>query len=215
MYYDNKQTFYVKQYGPTVIIGVVSLILISSGIFLYVKSTNMKNPFAKKTEVIQTVDTDNNAAEETNAIIKETKVEEPKTDVVVDKYFETLPALEKSKEVNVTNVSDTGNITVESDGDKLEITLIGVDFKYSNQSAIEKIKTDLLNKKVKIAFDNLRSENNKTYAYIFSEKLLYNAELLKTGLFTIKTERKNICLNTELANAQALARQNSLGVWKK
>jgi endonuclease YncB( thermonuclease family) len=175
----------------------------------------MQNPFAKKTEVIQTVDTSNNAAEETNAIIEETKVEEPKTDVVVNKYFETLPALEKSKEVNVTNVSDTGDITVESDGDKLEITLIGVDFKYSNQSAIEKIKTDLLNKKVKIAFDNLRSENNKTYAYIFSEKLLYNAELLKTGLFTIKTERKNICLNTELANAQALARQNSLGVWKK
>lgn len=55
----------------------------------------------------------------------------------------------------------------------------------------------------------------KTYAYVFNGKTLYNAELLKTGLVTLKTERKNIKLNSELASAQAYARQNSLGIWKK
>ncbi len=209
MYYDNKQTFYVKQYGPAVIISAVSLVLISSGIFIYLKSTNMGNPFKKNVEIVQTI---NNKEEdiivEDNSLKDETKVE-------FVKYFENLPTLEKSKEVNVTNVSDTGKITVEVDGDKLEITLIGVDFKYSNSNTIQRIKSDLLNTKVKIAFDNIRSENDITYAYIFNDKLLYNAELLKSGLFTIKTERKNISLNTELANAQAYSRQNSLGVWKK
>jgi hypothetical protein len=222
MYYDNKSTFYVKQYGPAVIVSVASLILISSGIFIYLKSSNMENPFNKKTEITQTIDKNEATAaleEEKNALVSEPKVEEvvvktPAPTAVV-KYFENLVALEKSKDVNVINVSTSGRITLETDGDKLEVTLIGVDFKYNKEAAVEQIKTDLLNKKVKIAFDKLRSDSEITYAYIFKDNLLYNAELLKTGLVTLKTERTNTELNVDLSKAQSYARQNSLGVWKK
>jgi len=223
MYYDNKSTFYVKQYGPAVIVSVLSLVLIASGIFIYLKSSNMGNPFKNQTEVTQVVD--KNAAavnkEESNALVVEPKVEE----VVVKptepapvanlKYFQDLVALEKSKDVTVTNISTTGSVTVEVDGDKLEVALIGVDFKYAKESAIEQMKTDLLNKQVKIAFDKLRSDSDRTYAYIFKDNTLYNATLLKTGLVTLKTERTNKELTSELSKAQTYARENSLGVWNK
>jgi len=223
MYYDNKSTFYVKQYGPAVIVSVASLVLIASGIFIYLKSSNMENPFNKKTEITQAVDNNAKTAEleeEKNALAEEPKVEEVvvpevKVEPVVVKYFENLVSSKKSEDVNVINVSASGSITVEKDGDKLEVTLIGIDFKYAKESAIQKINTDLLNKKVKIAFDKLRSDSNGTYAYIYKDDTLYNAELLKSGLVTLKTERTNITLNSELSKAQSYARTNSLGVWKK
>lgn len=230
MYYDNKQTFYVRQYGPAIIISVASLLLIASGIFIYMKTSNTGLLFAKNNEISQTVDStaaNTNTEENTSDLKTEPiKVEEPvvennalveetKSSTEIVKYFDNLKALEKSKEVNVVNVNTSGSINIEVDGDKLEITLIGIDLKYSNDSAIQKIKTDLLNKKVRIAFDEVRSENSVTYAYVFNGDSLYNAELLKTGLATLKTERKNIKLNSELAKAQTYARENSLGVWKK
>ncbi|MDF2865957.1 MAG: nuclease ue [Clostridia bacterium] len=236
MYYDNKKAFYMKQYGPAIIISVVSLVLIGSGIFIYLKSAGVVNPFAKDKEIAQTINTNaanTNTQENTNNLTPTIeKVEEPvkvevpvvennalvdetKTSTEIVKYFDNLAALEKSKEVNVVNVNTSGSINIEVDGDKLEITLIGIDFSYSNDSAKEKMKTDLLNKKVKIAFDELRSADGKTFAYVFNGKTLYNAELLKTGLVTLKTERKNIKLNSELASAQAYARENSLGIWNK
>ena len=227
MYYDNKSTFYLKQYGPAVVVSVLSLVLIASGVYIYLKSSNMGNPFKTKTEVTQVVDTNtatinkDESVKEENALVNEPKTAEvakptePVAAVTVVKYFENLVALEKSKDVNVTNVSTTGTITVEVDGDKLEVTLIGVDFKYSKDSAVEKMKTDLLDKKVKIAFGKLRSDSDHTYAYVFKDNSFYNADLLKTGLVTLKTERTNTELNSDLSSAQAYARQNSLGVWKK
>jgi endonuclease YncB( thermonuclease family) len=192
------------------------------------KSSNINNPFSQNKEIAQTIDNTEASVDSQENVINEEPVKEDTTPVEsnalvneqesneeIIKYFESLPELEKSKEVNVINVNPSGSINVEVDGDKLEITLIGIDFKYSDDLAINKIKFDLLNKKVKVAFDKLRSENGKTYAYVYSGKSLYNAELLKTGLVTLKTERKNIELNKDLANAQAYARQNSLGVWKK
>lgn len=230
MYYANKQTFYIRQYGPAVIVSLVSLVLIASGVFIYLKSTNTS---INQAEVAQTVDTQNSnntitenseepakvddtLQEESNALVnipEQPKVEEKKE---VVKYFENLPTLEKSKEVNVTNVSTSGTVTVETDGDTLEVTLIGIDFKYSKDTAVQKIKTDLLNKKVKIAFDNVKSANGVNYAYVYRDsKMSYNAELLKAGLVTLKSERKNTSLNQELASAQAYARDNYLGIWKK
>ncbi|MDD4387476.1 MAG: thermonuclease family protein [Clostridia bacterium] len=223
MYYDNKSTFYIKQYGPAVIVSVISIVLIASGVFIYLKSSDIGNPFKNKTEVTQLVDTNSATAnkEETNALVSETKVEEvvvkntEPANVENVKYFENLVASEKSKDVTVTNISASGSVTVEVDGDKLEVALIGIDFKYSKESAIEKMKTDLLNQQVKIVFDTLRSDSDRTYAYIFKDNSLYNATLLKTGLVTLKTERTNKELNNELSKAQTYARENSLGVWKK
>jgi len=226
MYYDNKSTFYVKQYGPAVIVSVVSLVLIASGIFIYLKTSNMENPFNNKAETAQVVNTNKTTtdSEENNALAVEPKVEvvpvkavvaEVKPAAVVVKYFENLVSGEKSKDVNVINISAAGKVTVEIDGDKLEVALIGVDFKYAKDSTYDKMKADLLNKKVKIAFDKLKSDSDNTYAYIYKDNSLYNADLLKTGLVTLKTERTNTALNSDLSKAQSYARENSLGVWKK
>ena len=37
MYYDNKSAFYFKQYGTQIIVGIVCLIIVISGLFLYFK----------------------------------------------------------------------------------------------------------------------------------------------------------------------------------
>lgn len=229
MYYANKQTFYVRQYGPAVIISVISLILIASGIFIYTKSSNPTQIETANTQTVEqnieenevtenvenTVKEEGNDLQESNALIDESKLQEESKEEVV-KYFENLPTFEKSKEVNVISVNPSGTVTVEKGGDKLEITLIGIDYKYSKGEAVNKITTDLLNKKVKVAFDTVRSNNNVNYAYIYRDnKVSYNAELLKTGLVTLKSERKNTKLNKELADAQAYARSGFLGAWKK
>lgn len=218
MYYANKSTFYVKQYGPAVIISAITLIVVGSGIYMYFKYPSVLGSlFKKNTNIAQTVNntTTDTSTKKDDTVESNALANEEKTEPIVNKYFETLPALQKSKDVTVTNVSSTGAITVQVDEDKMEITLIGVDFKYSKSSAFDKIKSDLLNKQVKIAFGNLRSENGINYAYVFQGKSLYNAELLKTGEATLKTERKNTELNADLASAQAYARQNLLGVWNK
>ena len=41
MYYNNKSTFYVKQYGPTVLIIVISVLLIFVGVYAYLSSTKL------------------------------------------------------------------------------------------------------------------------------------------------------------------------------
>lgn len=229
MYYDTKKDFYIKQYGPAAVVTISSIVLILSGVFIYVKSTNSEDLIANKIDEEQTTNIDvtenilpenenindevietNNVEEESNALVDETK-----SNAEVIKNFESLLVMQKSTELDVLNINESGTITVKVDCSKLEITLIGIDFKYSNNSTIEKMKEDLLNKKVQLVFDNVRMENNLTYAYIYCNNTLYNAELLKTGLVTLKTERNNIQLNNILASAQAYARENSLGVWNK
>ena len=38
MYYDSKSSFYVKQYGPKVFIIVFSLLLVSAGLYIYMRN---------------------------------------------------------------------------------------------------------------------------------------------------------------------------------
>ena len=54
------------------------------------------------------------------------------------------------------------------------------------------MEKDLLNKNVKIEFDNSKLDKNKAYAYIYLSDELYNTQLLKEGCATLRVERKNI-----------------------
>lgn len=228
MYYDNKSAFYMKQYGPAVIVSIISLILMGSGIFIYSQTSKSSSAYAK--EIAQSVNITSASVKTNETVVEEkqevkveekkeeTKVtEEVKTPVTtVSKYFETLTKYNKSKDVNVTKISDSGIISLEIDGDTLDIALIGIDYKYSKSSTYEKIRSDLLNKKVKIAFDNVKTVNNVNYAYVYSAgNTSYNETLLKTGLVTLKSERQNTLLNKELSAAQSYARENKLGIWNK
>lgn len=226
MYYNNKSTFYVKQYGPAVIISIVSILLIGTGAFIYFKTSGMDNPFKNNMQIADSTQDKVEQKKEENKPKEELIVE--KNAVVEDniknevattsnpKYFDELPLLEKSKISKITNISKECRLTIEVDDAKVELSMIGVDYKNSNLDVIiEKLKTDLLNKDIRIAFDTVKSDNGMTYGYIYKENKLYNSELLKTGLVTLKTERKNNHLNKDLAAAQAYARENSLGIWKK
>lgn len=233
MYYDNKSTFYMKQYGPAIVVGVASIMLIGSGLYIYFKTS--VNPLNKNTEIAkeQTIKSSETINEEKKEV-KQEKVEpktvvkeEPKVESTtsalkeetkpssnISNYFQNMKSLEKSKEVTVKTVKYSGYITVETDNQTLEFLLIGVDLKRLNNDVIDKIKNDILNKKVKIAFDVQKQVDGSNYVYLFESNKLYNAELLKSGLLTLRTERQNISLIQELAKAQAYARDNSLGVWK-
>jgi hypothetical protein len=234
MYYDNKSTFYMKQYGPAIVVGVASIMLIGSGLYIYFKTS--VNPLNRNTEIAkeQTIKSNEIINEEKKEEVKqeiiETKTEfkeEPKVENTtsalkeetkpssnISNYFQNMKSLEKSKEVTVKTVKYSGYITVETDNETLEFLLIGIDLKRLNNDIVDKIKNDLLNKKVKIAFDVQKQVDGSNYVYLFENNKLYNAELLKSGLLTLRTERQNISLIQELAKAQAYARDNSLGVWK-
>ncbi len=234
MYYDNKRTFYVKQYGPTVIVSVIAIALISTGVLFYFNS-NSKNPndaIASKPDE-DLVDVATNIEDNVNEVQEPEKVEpEPQPDVQapapsteeetsalketeVVPYFSNLEKLIISNEVDVTSVDNNGNVSLEYNGDKLTVAMIGINYTYATDATYNKIKSDLEGKKVKIAFDSEREVNGTSYAYIYLNDKLYNATLLESGLATLKSERVNVALATDLSKAQADARSNKLGVWNR
>ena len=44
MYYDNKSTFYIKQYGPAAFTIALSLVLVVGGLYIYLSSNKNNNP---------------------------------------------------------------------------------------------------------------------------------------------------------------------------
>ena len=240
MYYDNKRTFYMKQYGPTVAISVIAVALISVGTLFYLKSKNPNTDIAVSNPQDEIVDvaTDKDTPKEEQVILPQNnisntneqlqekeqekeqeivKTEETEAlkEVEVVPYFKELEKLVISEEVNVTSVDEKGNISLEYNGDKITVTMIGISYKYSTDATYNKIKSDLENKKVKVAFDTEREIAGITYAYVYLDNELYNATLLKSGLATLKSERTNVALATKLSEAQANARDNKLGVWNR
>ena len=72
MYYDNKSTFYIKQYGPAVFTIVISLLLVLGGLYIYLSSNRNNKPqdalVAKNnTQDVQLVEQNNNI-EQTNSL---------------------------------------------------------------------------------------------------------------------------------------------------
>ena len=199
MYYANKSTFYIKQYGPAVLILIISFVLIGSGIYIYLKSDNSSKP-------VTNIVADNKVDETTNKEVKtetevETKVEEKKNEEVKEEVkvtstnileeLNSLGVLEKSNKYKVSKVNDTGSVVISNGNTDTTVYLIGVDIK--DKKAINNMKTDILNKEITIAFDNQRTENKKMYVYLYDQNdKLYNETILKSGFAVLKTERENV-----------------------
>ncbi len=232
MYYDNKRTFYVKQYGPTVLVSVIALALISTGVIYYfgsngkVQDDNIaNNPDGQPlVDVATNIGSDENieapATEEQNKpVIDESEIPEETSalkNVEPVPYFNVLEKLTLSDNVSVTSVDEKGNVSLKhSEGDTIVVSMIGIDYTYSTNATYDKIKKDLEGKEVKIAFDTEREVNGIGVAYIYLDGNLYNAKLLESGLATLKSERVNVALATDLSKAQADARSNKLGVWNR
>lgn len=255
MYYDNKSTFYIKQYGPAVLTIVISLVLVLGGLYIYLSSNRNNKPqdtlVAKNVTEQQQIEVNENT-ETTNSLQEaEKKEEESKTEIVekeepkkeevkpvvaeveikevtekvnvndikisntISSNIKKLSKLEKLNDVKVLGVDDNKNIIVNISENNYKISLIGIDYKKSNNNIKDKLDNDLTNKTISIAFDNVKQENDTLCAYIYVDGNLYNKELLKNGLAILKVEKANTSLLTELVNAQKEAKTNNIGIWQK
>ena len=248
MYYNNKSTFYIKQYGPAVFTIVISLVLVLGGLYIYLSSNRNNKPqdtlVAKNNaQDVQLVEQNNNI-EQTNSLQEvelkkeEVKPEETKqvetnsnesntneekniniNDIaitnILSSELRTLNKLEKSKEVTVLGIDDDKNIILNISDKNYKASLIGIDYKKSKSDIKDIINNDLINKKVTIAFDNVKIQDNTLCIYLYLDGNLYNQHLLKDGLAILKVEKANTSLLNELVNAQKQAKSNNIGIWQK
>ncbi len=248
MYYDNKSTFYIKQYGPAVFTIVISLVLVLGGLYIYLSSNRNNKPqdtlVAKNNaQDVQLVEQNNNI-EQTNSLqeveLKKEEVKQEETKQVetnsnesntneekninindiaitniLSSELRTLNKLEKSKEVTVLGIDDDKNIILNISDKNYKASLIGIDYKKSKSDIKDIINNDLINKKVTIAFDNVKIQDNTLCIYLYLDGNLYNQHLLKDGLAILKVEKANTSLLNELVNAQKQAKSNNIGIWQK
>lgn len=255
MYYDNKSTFYIKQYGPAVFTIVISLVLVLGGLYIYLSSNRNNRPqdtlVAKdvteqqqivlnensettnslqevkpkeEKKEVEVVEKEETKKEETKPVVAEVETKEVTEKVNVNdiKISNTLSSelkklskLEKLNDVKVLGIDDNKNIIVEISKNNYKICLIGIDYKKSNNNIKDKLDSDLTNKTISIAFDNVKQENDTLCAYVYVDGNLYNKDLLKNGLAILKVEKANTSLLTELVNAQKEAKTNNIGIWQK
>lgn len=250
MYYDNKSTFYIKQYGPAAFTIALSLVLVVGGLYIYLSSNKNNKPqdtlVAKNdTQSEQQVEQsnslqdvkENNVSNSTPNVVEEKKDEninqnvsnttnasEVKSSVnindvkitnVLSAELRALNKLEKSKELTVVGVDDNKNIIINANDKNYKASLIGIDYKKSGLDIKDKLNSDLANKKVTIAFDNVKVQNNTLCVYLYVDGNLYNQKLLKDGLAILNVEKANTSLLNELVNAQKQAKTNNIGIWQK
>lgn len=215
MYYDNKSSFYVKQYGPVIIIFVLSIALIASGVYIYVKSS-FSNKIANDNLTEENINVTNQVNDKNNSVSNIQKVDNIISSSNENSTINNLQPLQKSAEGKVQSISDFGSIRINFGDYMVETYLIGIDFSKDTSKFVERLRTDLLNKNVKIAFDKTKYEASNMYSYLFIDNdNLYNSVLLKDGMAMLRVERNNVNLLDVLLKSQQEARSNLLGVWKK
>lgn len=190
MYYENKRSFYIKQYGPAAIVVVVALALIVTGTVIGLKSMNNSNEVAEAPKT-----------EETNKPVE--------TPTVVEENAFSKEAITGT----VTKVNGT-TVTVKENNSTYDINLIGITASDKNEALPDTIAKDLKGKTVTVDFDNVKTEDGKIYGYIYLDNDLYNAKLLANGEAELRPERQNINKLDVLVAAQIQARHNGLGIWK-
>ena len=245
MYYDNKSTFYIKQYGPAAFTIALSLVLVVGGLYIYLSSNKNNNPQdtlvakndtqseqkVEQSNSLQDVKEDNvsnstpnvveekkdvninqNVSNTTNAseVKSSVNINDVKITNVLSAELRALNKLEKSKELTVVGVDDNKDIIINANDKNYKASLIGIDYKKSGLD----IK-DLANKKVTIAFDNVKVQDNTLCVYLYVDGNLYNQKLLKDGLAILNVEKANTSLLNELVNAQKQAKANNIGIWQK
>lgn len=190
MYYENKRSFYIKQYGPVALVVVIALALIVTGTVIGLKSMNNSNQVAEAPK-----------SEEDAPVAS--------NDVVVEQNSFSQDAITGT----VTKVSGT-TVTVKENNSTYDVNLIGIATSDKNTTLPETIAKDLKGKTITVDFDNVKTENGKIYGYVYLDGALYNAKLLADGEAELRTERQNINKLNVLVAAQIQARHNGLGIWK-
>ncbi|MBQ8043013.1 MAG: thermonuclease family protein [Clostridia bacterium] len=188
MYYENKRSFYIKQYGPVALVIVAALALIVTGVVIGFNSMN-----------------------NSNVVAENPKPQEQVSQPVVDSNAYTYTAEAITGTVTSTNGL---TVTVNSNNSTYDINLIGIMQNDKNTELPRTIANDLKGKTVTVDYDNVKTEDGKVYGYIYVDGTLYNETLLAKGLAELRPERQNIDKLDLLVAAQIKARHEGLGIWK-
>ena len=135
----------------------------------------------------------------------------PSEEVVETDAYEYTKLAEKGKVTGTNNLA----VIVETENGKQEVNLIGVKLNSNYPKLAEKIKNDLVGKKVTVDYDVQKSINGKVYGYVYVDGALYNEKLIAEGYCELKAERTNVNKLDVLVQAQIAARNNTLGIWEK
>ena len=135
----------------------------------------------------------------------------PSEEVVETDAYEYTKLAEKGKVTGTNNLA----VIVETENGKQEVNLIGVKLNSNYPKLAEKIKKDLVGKKVTVDYDVQKSINGKVYGYVYVDGALYNEKLIAEGYCELKAERTNVNKLDVLVQAQIAARNNTLGIWEK
>ena len=187
MYYENKRSFYIKQYGPAALVIVAALALIIAGVVIGLRSMNNSNVVAEKPNTPE----QSQPIQDSNA------------------YTYTAEAITGT----VTAVNGL-TVTVNSNNSTYDVNLIGIMQNDKNTELPKTITNDLKGKTVTVDYDNVKTEDGKVYGYIYVGNTLYNETLLAKGLAELRPERQNIDKLDVLVAAQIKARHEGLGIWK-
>lgn len=201
MYYDNKFRFYIQQYGTQIIVGIICLVIIVSGLFVYFKING-------KTQNTSTI------ANASNEEVNNEGNMTPEDNTLLSEELKKLQAGQKAT-VKVATIDDQGVLVLLSGDKRIKAKMIGTDISREMPDTIYSIDQDLAGKYVNIAFDESKISNGYAMVYIYTdESSLYNAKLLKEGklIFDSSISKKAIEYNS-LAESQAYAKQTLAGVW--
>lgn len=190
MYYENKSSFYIKQYGPAALIITISLVLISIGMYLGIKAIGNSN------------------------LNKANLQAETDAKLTLPEELSTLSAFTRSKEYKVSKVKENAVVQIQVNKKKYDINLIGIKAKGNDSTLLNKMEIDLKDKMVTLEFDNVKEDNGTIYGYVYLKDNFYNEKILADGAGELKAERKNINRLDVLLSAEIKARHSEKGVWK-
>ncbi len=197
MYYDSKSSFYIREYGPKVLIILLIVVIAGTGLYIYMANRS-------STPNIDVA----------NTITNEVVTSNPSTESnILSDDLKQLQPLER-KTVKIASVEDNGILTVIDGEYKFKAKLIGLDFTDFEPDTLYTMGQDIVNRQVEIAFDNVKSDNEVAYIYIYKDNNLYNATLLENGKVKLNSNDQNKLLLKDLTESQAFAKQTKAGVWE-
>lgn len=202
MYYDNKSTFYIRQYGLKALVIVFITATTMTALYKYV----INRPAIDVTE--QTIPTQSSTTSQ-----EEQKVDENVASLELPSKLGSLKPLEK-RTVKISSVENNGELIVIDGETRLTATLIGLDFNTAEPDTIYQMGQDIANRQVQIAFDNTKCTGDKANVYVYLDDELYNAKLLEKGKIKLKANDINKLLLKDLTESQAYAKQLKIGVWE-
>lgn len=204
MYYNNKTTFYVRQYGPMILIVLLSVLFIGSGVLIYLNNSALNK--APEENIVAS----NNLEEVTTTVEQSVKADKS----LLPAELESLDVLEKSSKVELIEVNASKQLVLSAKSKKFAVELIGVDFSNTSKEVMNEIYQELLSADLEIAFDKVKNDKKIAYTYIYKDGTLYNEKLLEEGKAILKNEKENISLIDTLKAAQAYAKQTRAGIWE-